>query len=166
MAKLIKKSKCEFEAGIIVRDDEQVGLPFAVWAQLNRLELMLQQFRYLDDQPAYHKAPSLEGFERMSALESKRPYVDRPDTPNIDKRIEEAMAFMEECDKVNDASQINIAIDKFGALIDWCAADKFIEGDCFNVIDTPMLHNPLELTPQEIVEILSLMVESPIVIEA
>lgn len=165
MAKLIKKSKCKFEAGHIVKKDKIVGIPTRVWLQLNKLEVMLQQYKYLKDQPAYNAGPTLEGFERISVMDINRPYVDLPDTPIMDKKVEEAMAFMVEADKVSNAAEINSAIDNFGALIDWCTADKFIEGDYFGEIDTFMLGNPLYLRANDVVDALRLIVESPIVVE-
>lgn len=165
MAKLIKKSKCEFEAGCIVKEDELIGIPKVVHLQLNKLELMMQQYSYLKDQPAYNAGPSLDGFERQSVLASERPYVEAPETPVTDKLIAEAMAFMKEADKVSNAADVNTAIDNFGALVDWCATDKFIEGDCYDKLDLYMLGNPLELTVDDIVNILKCIVESPIVIE-
>lgn len=164
MAKLIKKSKCKFESGIIVKKSKQVGIPYAVWCQLNKLEVMLQQYMYLKGQPAYNAGPSLEGFERESALTSERPYVEKPETPVIDRRTEEAMTFMAEADAVNDANEINEAIDNFGALIDWCAADKFIEGECYKLIDTPQLGSPLALDPESIARLLTILVKEPITI--
>lgn len=164
MAKLIKKDKCKFEAGIIVKKNKQIGLPYNVWCQLNKLEVMLQQYMYLKGQPAYCKGPSLNGFERETALTSDRPYVNKPETPTIDRRMKEALEFMEETDAVNDAQEINSAIDDFGALIDWCAAKKFIEGDCYKLIDTPQIGNPLALGENDIVRLLTILVKDPVVI--
>lgn len=166
MAKLIKKSKCEFEAGIIVKDDEQVGIPPVVYLQLEKLETMVQQYRYLAAQKPACEGPSLEGFERKSALVSERPYIPAPDTPVTDRRIAEAMEFMAEADAVANAADVNLAIDSFGALVDWCAADKFVEGDCYKKLDLYELGNPLELTADKIAGILKEIVESPITIEA
>lgn len=165
MAKLIKKSKCKFEAGIIVKKNKQIGIPYCVWCQINKLELMLQQYNYLKQQPSYQAGPTLEGFKRESALKVDRPYIDTPDTPTIDKRVEEAMRFMSETDRVNEAVDTNKAIDDFGELVDWCASDKFIEGDCYKIIDTPMLGNPLELEPTEVAAALKILVCAPVVVE-
>ena len=163
MAKLIKKSKCKFEAGHIVCKNKLVGIPNTVWYQLNKLELIAQQFDYLVMQPKYQAGPSLEGFERKSALTSKRPYVSEPDTPVTDKRVKEAMAFMDEMDSMNDVKEINDAIDEYGVLIDWLASDKFIAGDCYKPIDTPLLGSPLDLVPEDVVAIIKTIVKNPIV---
>jgi len=166
MAKLIKKSKCKFEAGHIIKKNKVVGIPRVIWWQLNRLETMVQQYDYLIAQPPYQPGPSLEGFDRKSIIGNDRPYVSCPDTPVIDKRVKEAMEFMAETDKVNDAAEINKAIDHFGELIDWFDSDKFIEGGCFEIIDTPTLGNPLILDGHDIVTILKVLVTSPIEVEA
>lgn len=165
MAKLIKKSKCTFEAGQIVKKNELVGIPYKVWAQLSKLEIVVQQYDYLASQPKYSAGPSLQGFERKSALKKNRPYVDAPDTPVTDRRVAEAMEFMAEIDSVNDAEKINEMIDDYGALIDWLSADKFVEGDCFNPIDTPSLGNPLYLMPVDVVRIIEFMVKRPVEFE-
>lgn len=165
MAKLIKKDKCKFEAGIIVKKNKQIGIPYEVWCQLNKLELIVQQYMYLHGQPEYQAGPSLEGFVRQSALESERPYIKAPETPVMDKRVAEAMEFVSEVDAVNSANEINQIIDEYGALIDWCNAEKFIEGDCYKLIDTPQLGNPLFLDAKNIARIIKLIVDSPIVIE-
>lgn len=165
MAKLIKKSKCKFESGIIVKKNKQIGIPYCVWCQLNKLELMFQQYNYLKSKPEYQAGPSLDEFKRISSLKSERPYIEMPDTPVLDRRVHEAMVFMEETDKINDAIETNEMIDEFGALIDWCANDKFIEGECYKLIDTPMLGNPLNLEPCAIAKILQMIVASPIKFE-
>lgn len=150
--KLIKKSKCKFENGYIVKGSKIVGMPSEVYRQLKFLEIMVQEYEYIKAQPAYQPAPTLEGFEPKSALSTKRPYMEKPDTPTIDKRTGEALEFMAEVDAVNEAAHANGMIDRLGALIDWLAADKFVEGNCFDPIDTPTLGNPLELTPGKVAD--------------
>lgn len=161
MAKLIKKDKCKFKQGHIVKKGKVIGLPFAVWLQLNKFELMIQEYWHLRKQPAYQPAPSMDGFERKSMFGNDRPYVEMPDTPTTDKRVGEALAFMAEADAVSDAKMVNQVIDDFGALIDWCNSEEFIEGDCLNVIDTPEIGNPLELDADEIAFVIEKMVTVP-----
>ena len=165
MTKLINKDDLTFENNRIVKDDEIVGLPVDVVLQLHKLELMVQQYDYLTAQPSYSPAPSLDGFERKTALKSDRPYVNVPDTPVTDNRVEEAMAFMAEVDKVNEAADVNNMIDRFGALIDWLAAVKFVEGSYTGNIDTPVLGNPLVLTPGDVAAILTNIIMHPVIME-
>ena len=165
MTKLIKKKDCKFKWHRIVKDDELIGIPSIVWMQLNKLEVMCQQWCYLKGQPAYQAAPSLDGWVRESDIDKQLPYIDMPDTPVGDARVAEAMAFMFEVDRCADVAKVNEMVDRFSALIMWCKSKKFIEGDCTKPIDTPRLGNPLELTPEAIVEKLSLIVQTPIVFE-
>lgn len=165
MSKLIKKSKCSFEAGHIVKKNELIGIPPVVHMQMYKLELMVQQAEYLKAQPNGCASPSLEGFVRKTTLAAERPYVEMPDTPVTDKRVAEAMEFMAEADAVNDTHVINKTIDDFGALIDWCAADKFVEGVCVLPIDLPELGNPLELTPDKVVKFITDLVVEPAVMQ-
>ena len=164
MAKLISKKNCQMVDGKIVYNGCTVSIDRAVIMQFNKLETMVQQYLYLAGQPAYSKAPSLDGFERKSLLKAKRKYVGTPDTPMIDKRTAEAMAYMAEVDAVENASKVNEMIDRFGKLIDWAAKDAFfgdLDGDpC--VIDTPELGNPLDLDDEDIIDILDSIVKNPI----
>lgn len=162
MAKLISKSKCSFENGFVVKKSKIVSLPTAVYLQLNKLEIMMQQYEYLLKQPSYSPGPSLEGWKRKSGLKSTRPYVDLPETPITDRRLAEAMQFMKEADAVNDAMVVNEMIDNFGDLIDWCSNDKFVEGNCIRPLDLYKIGNPLKLTADEVRSILTAIITSPI----
>ena len=165
MAKLINKDKCEFINGSIIKKNEQIGISTIVWMQLNKLEVIMQQYMYLKGQPAYCAGPSLEGFERKTILDNGMPYIKAPDTPVTDKRVAEAMQFMAEADAINDAEKINSLIDDYAELIRWCNADKFIEGDCYKLIDTPELGDPLMLNGDDIVKCLTVLVKNPIEME-
>lgn len=166
MTKLIKKSKCKFDNGYIVKKGKIVGIPTNVWLQINKLETIAQQYRYLKGQPKYSAGPTLEGFERKSILTAERPYVEIPDTPVYDAMVQKSMTFMAEIDKVNDANKVNMAIDEYGALIDWLGNDKFVEGTCTMPIDTPELGNPLTLDPKDVVDFLEILVSEDFVLEA
>lgn len=154
MSKLIRKESIIFENGRFYHKDEEVNIEGAVAAQLNKLELMVQQYQYLEEQEPYSAGPSLAGFERKTAIGTDRPYIDAPETPVLDKRAEEAKAFMEEIDSMTDAKEVNRQIDAFGELIDWCAKAKVptYEGLYAPIVDTPVLGNPLELTTDTVVE--------------
>lgn len=165
MTKMIKKKDCKFENGHIVKGDKLVGIPITVWLQLDKLELMCQQYMYLSGQPAYHAGPSLDGFERKSALRDKLPYIEMPETPTSDARVAEAMAFMREVDACANVAQANGMIDRFAELILWCKGKKFVEGEFLRPIDTPQLGNPLELKAKDISGILHMIASSPIVIQ-
>lgn len=162
MTKLINKADCKFEAGHIVKDDELIGISRPVYYQLNELELIVQQHKFLAAQPKHSPAPSLNGFVRKTSLRSDRPYVKQGKTPVTDAREKEALKFMAECDEKNDVDKINATIDRFGELVDWCAGDKFVEGLIVEPLDLVELGNPLELKPEKIVEIISEVVKNPV----
>lgn len=157
MPKLIKKSKCSFENGHIIKKNKVVGIPSAVYYQLEKLEIMIQQWSYLSSQRPMSPEPSLVGWERKSKHVADRPYVDMPETPEMDKQVKEAIAFMCEVDAIEEAENINKMIDRFGDLIDWCANPKFIEGDNFNTIDLYELGNPLLMTPEDVVNAIKII---------
>lgn len=165
MTKLIKKKDCKFKHCQIVKGDELIGIPRTVWMQLNKLELMSQQYEYLLEQPAYQAGPSLDGFVRKSALDKKMPYIDMPDTPVSDARVEEAFEFMREVDACTSVAEANDMLDRFKDLVLWCDNKKFVEGNCLEPIDTPYLGNPLELKGKHIAKLLMKMASSPVLIE-
>lgn len=154
MSKLISKKQMIYENGRFYHKDLEVHIEGAVAAQLNKLELMVQQFEYLEEQAPYSAGPSLAGFERKTAIGTNRPYVEVPETPTLDKRAEEAKAFMEEIDAASDAKEINRQIDAFGELIDWCSKVKVptYDGTYSPIVDTPVLGDPLDLKAETVVE--------------
>lgn len=166
MTKLINKSKCEFEYGFIVKKDKVVFLPHSVYLQLMKLENMVQQHAYLKQQDPYCPGPSLDGFEFKSALKNKMPFVEVTETPVADKRVEEAMLFMEEMDNVDKTNKINEMIDRFADLIRWCQNDKFIATNCPHPpIDTYMIGDPLLLTDTMVCNAISKIVTGPVEME-
>lgn len=165
MTKLIKKKDCKFKNCQIVKDDELIGIPRTVWMQFNKLELMSQQYMYLIKQPAYQAGPSLDGFVRKSALDEKMPYIDMPDTPVSDARVEEAFEFMREVDACTNVAEANNMLDRFKDLVLWCDGKKFVEGDCTEPIDTPTLGNPLNFKGEDVAQLLHMFASDPIVIE-
>ena len=161
--KIIKKSKCHMQNGYVCKKNKIIGMPEEVVLQANMLEEMAQQWGYLKRQPNYVPAPSLDGFVRESIDDGALPYRDNPDTPTMDARVAESMAFMDEVDMVENKVQTNIMIDKFADLISWCDSDSFVSGDCFKRIDTPYIGNILELTGNTIAILLERMVSDPAV---
>lgn len=162
MTKLIKKKDCKFKNQQIVKGDELIGIPYVVYGELTKLEVMLQQYYYLRSQPAYQAAPSLEGFKRKSLVDESMPYIEMPETPVGDARVEEAMKFMAEVDEVTNVAETNQMLDRFRDLVLWCDSKKFVEDSCLLPIDTPALGNPLKLTGETIANILMMIASSPI----
>ena len=153
---LVAKNNCEFRYGFITDGTVILGMPNQVALQLNKLELMCQQYEYLKSQPQgqFVPMPTLDGFVRKSALHTKLPKVALPETPTIDAKVAESMAFMEELDAVEDTRELNEQIKKFAPLFDWIAADEFPEGDWTDPLDLPVLGDPLALTADHIVGLL------------
>ena len=160
--KIIKKKDLKFEQGYCVKGSKIIGLPTQVALQLDRLELMVQQFLYLKGQKPYQAGPSLDGFERESAFDHPVVELRMPDTPVTDARVEEAVKFMEEVNAVSAVNEVNNQLARFSDLVNWCDDKKFVEGDWTRRIDTPMIGNPLKLKPRYIVGILRRIADSPI----
>ena len=163
MGKFIKKSKCEFRNGYIVKKNKVIAMPIDVSMQLRRLELTFQQWQYLRNQPAARPMPSLDGFEFRSRLHNADYHVDCPPTPAIDARVEEALAFCEDVDRVADNRELNNLIDQYEQLLRWCDADEFIPGYDNSELDLAELGDPLTLESGDVIALLEMMVTFPAV---
>jgi hypothetical protein len=101
---------------------------------------------YLKDQPEATPAPSMDGFKRRSVCDIEVPHVVA-NTPTIDKRIEEAMAFAEEADDAYIAEKANAVFGYLVNLIDFVNSETVFvnyEYDEPLMFDTPVLGNPFE----------------------
>ena len=165
---MINKEFCKFENGYIVDGNEIVGMPLSVVMQLDKLELMCQQYEYLKAQPkaCHTPLPTLKNFKRKSALHAGAPQLEEPETPTIDRKVAEAQEFMDELDLVCDYRELNKQLEKFGLLFDWLDAKKFAEGDCTRPMDLPTLGNPLELTKEQVVEAIKEMYLNPVAFDS
>lgn len=167
--KICYKKDYQFIEGHVI--DPATGncalLPLDVIGQARKLDLMAQQHDYLKGQPKYQPGPSLAGFKRKSVKNVGRPYLEDPETPVTDARVEEAMKFMAEADAISQVSDVNDAIDELGALFDFLGSDHWFEPTVGveTCIDVPALGNILELTPEEARAILEEIAASPIVLE-
>lgn len=165
MARIIKKNECEFIDGYIVKDGETVNLPANVRLLIERLELMLQQYKYLKGQKPYSPGPSLEGFEFKSALhKGVADLFEIPETPGLDAKLAEAFALMDEIDTMKAAKDLNDVIRKFEPLFEFASKDHFFEGMVSGAapIDCITIGNPLELTVDQIKAALQTIVDSPV----
>lgn len=141
--RIIKKSDCIYKNGRIIKGDEVIGLPLQLADQLNDLETRIQASAYMDAQPKAAPMPSIDGFKRKSIKDAKKYEVA---TPKMDEQIALAKEIMREADKLEDCKALNELVDKYDAVFEFIDDDDFIEGDAFDIIDTPTLGNPLELT--------------------
>lgn len=166
--KIRYKKDYQFLEGHVIDPDtgDCIVLPVAVVYQAHKLDLMAQQYDYLNGQPAYQPGPSLQGFQRKSIQDHPRPYLEDPETPVTDARVAEAMAFMAEADVMNQVNDVNDAINEFGDLFDFLCSDHWFEpANGATFVDAPTLGNILELTPEEARGILEEIAASPIVLE-
>lgn len=162
--KMINKNKCKFDNGFICKGNKIVGLPVNVAFQLQKLELMIQQYEYLAAQPKAQPMPTLDGFKFDDGL-PKPAYVEQPDTPTMDARVAEALAFCDEVAEVDKAAETNRMIERFADLINWCNADKFVAGDYVSPLRCPRIGNPLKLTEAQVIGTIARMVCNPLTID-
>ena len=151
--KLYKKSDLSINNGLLVSKDGDIVLPdIKIVNQANELELLIQQYAYLADQPEATPMPSLDGFERASIKDGIKGWFSVK-TPTLDKKFDEAMAIMDEIDGQAKAERANKMLDAFADLIEFVEGDSVI--DCGNELycfDTPVLGNVLELTKDDILD--------------
>lgn len=159
--KLYKKSDLTLDAsGLLVSKDGDIILPdIRIVDQANELDTMIQQHEYLAAQPEATPMPSLDGFQRMSIKDKSRGWFEVK-TPTLDAEFDKAMTIMDEIDGQVKASAANQMLDKFAALIEFVDGDSVI--DCGNQLycfDTPMIGNVLELTKQNVLEIIAFITD-------
>lgn len=161
--KLYKKSDLKFAHGYLVDEDgNSVALPNKVVKQLDALDIVLQEYLYLDNQPRFQPAPTLRGYERKLNQDADRKWkhMDMPATPTIDKKAAETMAFLEEVSAKEDVEAVNFALDKYKELLDFCSEDEFFSPSEFFMhppINCVSLGNPLELTAQKVIDIITVI---------
>lgn len=157
--KVFTKDELTLTEGLFTTPDNTVvSISPAVICQANALDYEVQKTKYLMAQPKATPAPSLKGFKPKSDLKAK--VLVKAKTPNLDKKIEETMAIMRDIDKDQVARKLDEAVQEFSALIRFTQTDKVIcsEEAAADVLDTPELGNILELTDQDIVKAISLVV--------
>lgn len=155
--KLYKKSDLNLDAsGLLVSKDGDIILPdINIVNQANELDTLIQQHEYLSMQPEATPMPSLDGFHRMSIKDNSRGWFEVK-TPTLDAERDKAMAIMDEIDGQIKADTANQMLDKFAALIEFVDGDAVI--DCGNELycfDTPMLGNVLELTKEDVLDVIA-----------
>lgn len=149
--KVYKKSDLTINHGLLVSKDGDIVIPdIAIVNQANRLETMLQEAMYLNDQPKAQPMPSLNGFERKSIKDSMRQKFEA-DTPIMDAKQKEALALMDEIDDVTTVNQANELMTQLDRLVEFVGQDFVI--DCGNELycfDTPIIGNVLDLTIDDV----------------
>lgn len=155
MPKLVNKSTCYFDNGYICcKDGEILGPALPVFEQLRSLEYMLQKVRYLDAQPEACPPPSLDGFEFVSERAKKIPRFEPFETPNIDKAVEAGIGIRDEIKGMQITKAANKWIDEHPEVFEFVANDRFVPSPFVsNPFDLHLLGNPLELTVEDLMNV-------------
>ena len=158
--KLYKKSDLSLINGMLVSTEtNDIIMPdINVVKQANALETIAQKAKYLAAQPEATPMPSLKGFERKSIKDDLIGGVKfEAKTPGLDFKAAEAMALMSELDDVETTNKANAMLDKFTELLAFVKNDFVIDfGGGTPVFDTPTLGSILELTQQDIVDVIAM----------
>lgn len=155
--KMYKKSKLSYENGYIVKNDKIVGIDNEVVDLLNRIEHDYQVARWRKNHPAI-PATEVPPFE----FETDRGEVFvsfESDTPALDEALALSMAIMDDLDAVSTAEQLNHYFEGIQPVINFVNDERVVS---FNQntqhrFDLKYLGNPLELTKEKLVELISEM---------
>lgn len=153
--KMYKKSELTINHGLLVSNDGDIVLPDSrIVDQANELETIAQQAEYLGRQPEATPMPTLDGFERMSIKDSGVKF--NAITPLMDKKSEEAMKLMNELDDIATVDKANEMLAHFDALLDFINQDFVVDcGDALYCFDTPTLGSVLELTKDDVANVIA-----------
>lgn len=159
MIKLIQKEDCTFEHGYVLCGNNIVPIPYHIYHQLNNLEELYQKAVYVAKQPDSAKAPSIEGFKREWVLDEDLP-VAVPDTPTIDAKVQETLAFLDDLASKETCRKINEYITRFKELFKFVKSDVIKDDDnnCVNEIDLKYIGDPLKLTEGRMLDMIDFIV--------
>ena len=149
--KMYKKSNLSLINGMLVSESGDIVMPDRrIVDQANKLETIIQQTFYLEDQPQAMPMPSLKGFKRESINDIENHFIAT--TPLLDDKIAEAMNLMDEIDDINIVNKANQMMADFGMLVDFVSNDYVIDcgGDMALQFDTPRMGDVLKLTKEDI----------------
>ena len=157
--KYMKKSKLQMIDGMICnKKGEVLGINPKIAELFNQLETEIQEKMYMDKQPEAQPMPSLDGFEREHANGNvKIPTIEVAETPIIDKRIKEAMAFVKEVEAQHTADEANKKYEDYALLF------QFVENESILVntdmlaeygIDTPFIGDVLKLDKEDLADLI------------
>lgn len=163
--KLIDKSKLTYSNGwILYGDDECVAIDSEIIRQYEALDTAYQQYKYLVEQPKPAPIPTLDGFKRKHIGDAN--HIAMPDTPTIDKMVEESKAYMAECKAQDYINQMNLWIDNNSELVEFITNDSVMidTNSTPSRIDAPTLKNILDVDISDIRIILKRLCEYDIYI--
>lgn len=153
--KFVNKEELAWNNGIITMGDDVVSIDSKVVSILNTMETAIQMRVHLNKQPKAAPMPSLEGFKRERIRKTWE--LEDPETPELDAKVERAKKMCEEMDAMMDVKKANEVLKKISPLLDFAESDKVMVSTDYDgvVIDTPFIGNPLELTPEKILDLIS-----------
>lgn len=153
MKKMISKEGLAYQDGYIVDSDGNIiAIDPEVVDLANALETISQKSHWCD-----HSEPTVvKEFKKVSEHEVKINYF-KCDTPLMDARAAETVAYLDELDRVNNTDSMNEALDQFAELIAFVHAEKFLVDDANKVerFDLATLGNPLEWTEDTIANVIA-----------
>lgn len=154
--KMYKKSDLKLVNGLLVTEGGDVVMPdTCVVTQANELETLWQKAEYLAKQPSAQPMPSLDGFKRKSANDADALFTVT--TPLMDKKAGEAIAIMDELDDMATCEKANALLAEFSELLRFVREDVVLDcgGSVPYLFDTPSLGSVLELTEQDLVDVIA-----------
>ena len=132
--KFVKKSDCTIKQGYAIANDEVIGLPFAVVNNLRTLSVYVQAAAYnMKNEPKANPIP--EPFKPKLRYADWHGMKIEPETPAIDKAVEQAVAIANDIKAKCNADKINRYLEMFQDLVQFIDNDEFI----------PEVHNPCQL---------------------
>lgn len=155
--KMYDKANLKLVRGMLVDPNGDVVTPnMAIISQANRLEELAQKAKYLAAQPDATPMPSLDGFKRKSIMDNIVPEF-KVSTPHLDFEMERTMRIMNDIDDANVASAANDMLKDFTDLVDFVTNDFVVDvvANYTYLFDTPTLGNILELTVEDITEVIA-----------
>ena len=167
----IDKTACTFKSGYIIGPDgvTLIALPHKVCSQIGALDRAWQLFQYLEEQEPACEGPTLEGFryETWHDIDRAWSYPAAPETPALDARVEETLAYLDDVKANEDYDNLTMIMDRFSDLLDFCAGTDFLGVIDGNIDVRPLscarIGNPLELKVDDVVAMLKAMVENPLI---
>lgn len=159
--KMYKKSELTLVNGMFVdKDMNVIRVNPNIVHEANDLETLAQKTDYLMAQPPASPMPTLDGFERKSSKDTGVKF--NTTTPLMDAKMQETMDLMDELDDMALADKANAMLDDFKHLIEFAQNDYVVSEDgifgCTNAFDMPTLGSVLELTVDDICNVVALAV--------
>lgn len=156
--KMYEKKELEYKGGYLVAGDKVVGLDNSLVRMLNELEEDYQFAKFTHTKEMLTlPSPTME-FHRKSEHGKIMPTIE-VETPELDAAVEKSVKMMDELDAVSSATIANEYLEKVMPLI------MFVDDPFVVSVDQPSqerldllcVGNPLELTKDKIVEMVTEM---------